>query len=47
MKAALIGYGSIGHVHAKVIEQYGTLEAICDIDETVLESAPGNAHYTD
>ena len=47
MKSALIGYGSIGHVHAKVIEQYGTLEAVCDIDEAVLSSAPGRAHYTD
>ena len=47
MRAALVGYGSIGKVHAKVIPSYGTLAAVCDIDTAVLETAPGERHYTD
>lgn len=47
MKSAIIGYGVIGHVHAKIIPRYGTLEAVCDIDESVLATAPAERHYTD
>lgn len=47
MKAAIIGYGVIGKVHAAVIPQYGTLAAVCDNDPAVLETAPGAHHYTD
>lgn len=47
MKAAIIGYGSIGKIHARIISQYGTLEAVCDIDEAVLADAPAERHYTD
>jgi len=47
MRSAIIGYGVIGKVHARAIPQYGTLEAICDINEEVLESAPAERKYTD
>ena len=47
MKTAIIGYGVIGKVHAKVIPSYAELVAICDIDEAKLETAPDVAHYTD
>ena len=40
MRAAIIGYGVIGKVHAKVIPSYAELVAICDIDEAKLEEAP-------
>ena len=47
MRAAIIGYGVIGKVHAKVIPSYAELVAICDIDEAKLEEAPDVVHYTD
>jgi len=47
MRAAIIGYGVIGKVHAKVIPSYAELVAICDIDEEKLEKAPDVAHYND
>lgn len=47
MRAALVGYGVIGKVHAGIIPSYGTLAAVCDIDTAVLETAPGERHYTD
>lgn len=47
MKAAIIGYGVIGRLHARIIPQYGTLEAVCDTDAAVLEAAPGARHYAD
>lgn len=47
MKTAIIGYGVIGKLHAKVIPGYAELVAICDIDEAKLETAPSVAHYTD
>ena len=47
MRAAIIGFGVIGNVHAKIIPQYGTLEAVCDIDESVFEKCPDAKHYSD
>ena len=47
MRAAIIGYGVIGKVHAKVVPSYAELVAVCDIDEAKLEKAPDVAHYTD
>lgn len=47
MKAAIIGYGVIGKVHARIVPQYGTLEAICDVDEAVLGEAPAERRFTD
>lgn len=47
MRAAIIGYGVIGPVHAKVIPQYGELAAICDTDPTKLAVIPDVLHYTD
>ena len=47
MRAAIIGYGVIGKVHAKTIPQYATLEAVCDVNESVFELCPDVKHYTD
>lgn len=47
MRSAIIGYGVIGKVHAKIIPHYGSLEAICDVDETALTGAPAEHLYTD
>ena len=47
MRAVIIGYGSIGKVHARVIPQYGSLEAVCDIDPLTLLDAPTGVCYTD
>lgn len=47
MKAALIGYGVIGKVHAKVISRHGELAAVCDLDAARLDALPGIPHYTD
>ena len=49
MRAAIIGYGVIGRVHAKVIPNYAELIAICDINEEVFkdDKCPRVAHYTD
>ena len=47
MRAALIGYGSIGRVHARIIPGYGTLEAVCDVDPVALAAAPDARKFTD
>ena len=48
MRSAIIGYGNIAKLHAQVLVQQGhTLIAVCDCDQTVLENAPGEKHYTD
>ncbi|MBQ9079647.1 MAG: Gfo/Idh/MocA family oxidoreductase [Clostridia bacterium] len=47
MRAAIIGFGVIGKLHAKIIPQHATLEAVCDIDERVFGLCPDVRHYTD
>lgn len=47
MRAAIIGYGSIGKVHARIVPRYGSLEAICDVDPEKLLDAPTGVCYTD
>ena len=48
MRSAIVGYGNIGRVHARCIEEDGhTLVAVCDIDPIALKNAPGERHYID
>jgi len=47
MKVAVVGYGTIGRLHAAILQSQGTLSAVCDVDAAVLATAPAVAHYTD
>jgi len=48
MKAAIVGYGNIGPVHARCLAELGQeLVAVCDRDEEALRRAPACRHYTD
>ena len=48
MRSAIIGYGNIAKLHERILNQQGhTIVAVCDCNPQVLESAPGERHYTD
>ena len=47
MKAAIIGCGVIGHVHAEILPAYAELCAVCDKDEAKMDAFPNARHYTD
>ncbi len=47
IRTALIGHGVIGKVHASIIPKYGTLCAVCDIDEKRLGAFSDIPKYTD
>ena len=48
MKSAIIGLGSIGSVHAKVIrELFGEPNAVCDVVEEKLSDFPNSLHFAD
>ncbi len=47
MKVAVVGYGTIGRLHAAILQSKGALSAVCDVDEAALATAPDVAHYTD
>lgn len=47
IRTALVGCGVIGKVHAAIIPKYGTICAVCDIDEKAMDRFSGIAKYTD
>ncbi len=47
MRAAIIGYGVIGKVHAAAIAKHGTLVAVADVNPAALSLAPCKLRYTD
>ena len=47
LRCAVVGYGVIGHVHARIAAQYGELCAVCDIDDSVLGAFDENLRYSD
>ena len=48
MRSAIVGYGNIAKLHAKVLAQQGhAIVAVCDCNPQALENAPGERHYTD
>ena len=47
MKIVVVGLGSIGKVHVKILEEQGlTITAVCDIDKEKLEKYSRFAQYT-
>ena len=48
MKSAVIGLGSIGSVHVRVLrELFGEPAAVCDVNEEKFALCPESVHYTD
>lgn len=48
MKAAIVGLGAIGKVHAEILQdQKRCIGAVCDVDESRLARYSGCAHYTE
>lgn len=47
MKIAVVGLGTIGKVHVRVLQELGIpLGAVCDVDENVLKEYPSAEHFT-
>lgn len=47
MRAAIVGYGVIGKVHAAAIAKHGTLVAVADANPAALSGAPCKLRYAD
>ena len=48
MKSGIIGLGTIGKVHASVLDsQRREIAAVCDVEESLLAPYPNCAHYSD
>lgn len=47
MRAAVVGVGNIGKVHARILRERGLLAAVCDPDEKKLAEYPDAETYTD
>ena len=47
MRAAVIGVGNIGTLHARILSESGLLCGVCDVDEKKLNAYPGVPRYTD
>lgn len=45
IRFGLLGYGHIGKRHANIINQFGTLEAICDTNLTIEQEIPERTRY--
>lgn len=47
MRAAVVGLGNIGKVHARILGERGLLSAVCDTDADRLAAYGGAEHFTD
>ena len=47
MRAAVVGLGTIGRVHARILRERGELWAVCDCDPSRLDEFEGFSSTTD
>ena len=47
LRCAVVGHGGRGKVHARIAAKYGDLCAVCDVDESKLQSFDPSIRYSD